>query len=63
MRRDDTSQTSIAAERSRGQRRRAVLMSASLCAVLMLGACSEQITKHGHQFHDTDLQAIQPGMS
>ena len=62
MRRDDTSQTSMAAGRPHGQRRRAVLMSAGLCAVLMLGACSEQITKHGHQLHDPDLQAIQPGM-
>ena len=30
---------------------------------LSLTGCSEQITKHGSQFHDTDLQAIQPGMS
>ena len=43
--------------------------SRSAAAALLLGAglivagCSETITKHGHQFHDTDLQAIQPGMS
>lgn len=30
---------------------------------LALSGCSETLTKHGHQFHDTDLQAIQPGMS
>ena len=30
---------------------------------LAISGCSETITKHGHQFHDTDLQAIQPGMS
>lgn len=35
----------------------------ALAAALACAACSEQITKHGHQFHDTDLQAIQPGMS
>ncbi len=31
-------------------------------AVLLLGGCAEQITKHGHQFHEGDLQQIQPGM-
>lgn len=30
---------------------------------LLLAGCSETITKHGHQFRDTDLQSIQPGMS
>jgi outer membrane protein assembly factor BamE (lipoprotein component of BamABCDE complex) len=35
----------------------------SLAIALSIAGCSEQITKHGHQFHDTDLQAIQPGMS
>lgn len=30
---------------------------------LCLAGCSETITKHGHQFRDTDLQSIQPGMS
>lgn len=28
-----------------------------------LTACGETITKHGHQFKASDLQAIQPGMS
>ncbi len=37
---------------------------AIVVAVALTGAgCSETLTKHGHQFHDTDLQAIQPGMS
>jgi outer membrane protein assembly factor BamE (lipoprotein component of BamABCDE complex) len=31
-------------------------------AVLATG-CSETITKHGHQFQESDLQQIQPGMS
>lgn len=35
----------------------------ALAAPLVLSGCSEEITKHGHQFHETDLQAIQPGMS
>lgn len=30
---------------------------------LSLSACGATITKHGHQFRETDLQAIQPGMS
>ena len=63
MRRDDTSQTSRVASRMTGSRRRALLLSAGLAAALVLSGCSEQITKHGHQFHETDLQAIQPGMS
>lgn len=42
--------------------RRAVLV-ASAGLVLTLAGCGEQITKHGHQFRETDLQSIQPGMS
>jgi outer membrane protein assembly factor BamE (lipoprotein component of BamABCDE complex) len=34
-----------------------------LAAALALTGCSEEITIHGHQFHETDVQAIQPGMS
>lgn len=43
-----------------------VQMRSAVCALsaaLALAACSETLTKHGHQFHDTDLQAVQPGMS
>lgn len=36
---------------------------AGLALVLALAGCGEQIIKHGYQFRDTDLQAIQPGMS
>ena len=53
MRRDDTGRASTTALW------RAVALAASLTTT----GCSEQITKHGHQFHETDLQAIQPGMS
>ena len=39
---------------------------AALCCVLIassaLSACSEQITKHGHQFRETDLAQVTPGM-
>lgn len=36
------------------------------CAVLtsvLLSACTETITKHGHQFQDNDLQQVSTGMS
>lgn len=42
-------------------------VAAALAAVVAIGAavsgCSEQITVHGHQFRQTDIQAVQPGMS
>ncbi|MFV0368222.1 MAG: outer membrane protein assembly factor BamE [Hyphomicrobiaceae bacterium] len=37
-----------------------------VCAVVfapMLAACSPQVIKHGHQFRQSDIQQIQPGMS
>ena len=45
------------------RRRATALTGLALALALALAACSEQITKHGHQFRDTDIQAIQPGMS
>ncbi len=36
----------------------------SLAAIVVLAAgCAETITKHGHQFRETDVQQITPGMS
>jgi outer membrane protein assembly factor BamE (lipoprotein component of BamABCDE complex) len=32
-------------------------------AALALGACEAQVIKHGAQFHEGDIQQIQPGMS
>ena len=29
---------------------------------LSIGACSEQITKHGHLFRESDIAQVQPGM-
>lgn len=43
-------------------RKAAVPVLAGALALLLAG-CAETITKHGHQFRDTDLQSIQPGMS
>lgn len=34
-----------------------------LAAALAVAGCSSVITKHGHQFQDSDLQQIQPGMT
>jgi outer membrane protein assembly factor BamE (lipoprotein component of BamABCDE complex) len=31
--------------------------------VLSICACSPTVTKHGHQFQESDVQSIQPGMS
>ena len=33
-----------------------------LAAGLLVAGCSEQITKHGHQFRENDLMSVQPGM-
>lgn len=30
---------------------------------MALAACAETITKHGHQFHESDLAQVTPGMS
>ena len=36
---------------------------ATIAATLALAACDSTIIKHGTQFHEGDLQQIQPGMS
>lgn len=36
---------------------------AVVALALALSGCAETLTKHGTQFHATDLQSIQPGMS
>lgn len=61
MRRDDASGRS--AERS-GARDLAlsVLMPLCLAGMVLISACSEQITKHGHLFRETDIAQVQPGM-
>jgi outer membrane protein assembly factor BamE (lipoprotein component of BamABCDE complex) len=43
-------------------KRRQALGGVLLAAVLATG-CSATVTKHGHYFHDTDLQQISPGMN
>ena len=68
---DDTDSTLVTNSIVRGGRtrngkpcvRRPLVFALAMAAAVALTGCSEQITKHGHQFHETDLQAIQPGMS
>lgn len=63
MRRDDTGHNNVCcstpAKLPISGRQAALLIAAAL----VLTGCSEEITVHGHQFHETDIQAIQPGMS
>ena len=40
----------------------AALMPILLAVMVTISACSEQITKHGHMFRETDLAQVQPGM-
>jgi outer membrane protein assembly factor BamE (lipoprotein component of BamABCDE complex) len=42
---------------------RSVLSVLAAASLLALTACSATITKHGQLFRQTDLQAVQPGMS
>lgn len=46
-----------------GRTVRTAPLAALVLAGLMLAGCAETITKHGHQFRDTDLQQINSGMS
>lgn len=49
---------------SRGMMHARTLMAAAALAVsLAAGACAPTITKHGHQFNDTDVAQVQNGMS
>jgi outer membrane protein assembly factor BamE (lipoprotein component of BamABCDE complex) len=41
-------------------------LACTVCTAVWLGlltACSETVTKHGHQFQDNDLQQVSSGMS
>ncbi|MCB1506800.1 MAG: outer membrane protein assembly factor BamE [Hyphomicrobiaceae bacterium] len=44
-------------------RQRLLACFGALALAAPLGACGEQIIKHGHQFRDNDIQQITPGMS
>jgi outer membrane protein assembly factor BamE (lipoprotein component of BamABCDE complex) len=50
--------------RSVGRRRRLTAMLGLTIALgVALAACQETITKHGHQFQENDLKAVNSGMS
>ncbi len=38
-------------------------LTAGTLVILAVGACSPQITRHGHLMTESDLQQVQPGMS
>lgn len=38
-------------------------LSVAAAMALVLTACAETVTKHGHQFQDSEIRQIQPGMS
>ena len=41
----------------------ALILAVAVGVGITLTACSETITKHGHQFQDNDIQQVSPGMS
>ncbi len=43
--------------------RRKQALAAALAAALVLTACAETVTRHGHLFQESDLQQVQVGMS
>lgn len=44
-------------------RRQTSILLLALGASIVLAGCSPITTKHGHQFQESDLQQIQPGMT
>jgi outer membrane protein assembly factor BamE (lipoprotein component of BamABCDE complex) len=63
MRRAETTRQQERPESAGASRRGLLTVGAlTLGVALALGACSEQITKHGQLFHDNDVAQVQPGM-
>ena len=63
--RDASDQSAEAQSAKRGGSRDialVALMPILLAVMVTISACSEQITKHGHMFRETDLAQVQPGM-
>jgi outer membrane protein assembly factor BamE (lipoprotein component of BamABCDE complex) len=44
-------------------RARAKRLLVVAAAALLAAGCASTVTKHGHQFQDSDLQQVQPGMT
>ena len=58
-----TGNESVAADGLSVRARLACGLCAAALACLVLTACGETITKHGHHFQDNDLQQVSSGMS
>jgi outer membrane protein assembly factor BamE (lipoprotein component of BamABCDE complex) len=56
-------ETNACQVRRRESHRLSLRLLAAIAGALALGACDSTIIKHGAQFHEGDLQQIQPGMS
>ncbi|WP_333793888.1 outer membrane protein assembly factor BamE [Hyphomicrobium sp.] len=61
MRRHDASRFFADRDRARDVALGA-LMPLLLAVMVGISACSEQITKHGHLFRESDIAQVQPGM-
>ena len=46
-----------------GRRSNALRMALALALTAALAGCAETVIKHGHQFQDSDLKQVSPGMS
>ncbi len=61
MRRQDAERQSVESRRVRNLAAGA-LMPALIAMTVLITACSEQIIKRGHQFRESDIAQIHPGM-
>jgi outer membrane protein assembly factor BamE (lipoprotein component of BamABCDE complex) len=58
------SQVLTRTNKARASARAIAMAAAGMTAVsVALAGCSGQIVKHGHQFRESELHAVQPGMS
>ena len=48
---------------ARKKAQRFMVLAAVLMTAGLTSACSSVVTKHGHQFQESDIQQLQPGMS
>ena len=63
MRRRETTRQNAGSRHLAGRQRSRLRPASGLAlACVLLGACSEQVTKHGQLFHENDLAQVQPGM-
>ncbi len=63
MRRADMCKWSARKWNEAPQMRLVLVLSVALGAAAALSACSSQIDRHGHQFSETEIKQITPGMT